>query len=544
MGISEKTKKSIRDKLEILYDNKADKTYQEIIKLIGNIKLKKRKFSEEDSILVLYGDQIKNEKEKGLKTLSKVSKEYFHNFSYLHILPFFLSSGDRGFAVADYGKVDKKLGSWKDIHRIGKDFNLMFDLVLNHISEKHKWFKSFLKNGRYKDYFISFDKKPEGLDKVFRPRDFPLLSDFIVSGRKKLVWTTFGKDHIDLNYKNPEVFLSMIKILMLYVRKNVKMIRLDSAAFVWKELKTKSIHLKKTHVIIGLLREILEIKGVKIITETNVPFRENISYFSDGVDLVYNFSLPPLVLYSFYNKDIRKLNKYVRKMKDKIFLNFLDSHDGIGLLGADGLLTKKEIEKIIQNVKKKGDVVNYEDTDGKEKPYEISTTWFGALKENRFNIERYLASRAIALSLKGVPLIYFHGLFGSRNDFKGYKKSGISRDLNRANINKKILDKKLNDETSETHKIFSGINKMLNIRKKETAFNPNGKQEVLSLNRKVFSLIRRNKSEEILVLINIGDTNEKIKIPGKFINTKDLIRGRTIGDNNLILAPYEILWLK
>jgi sucrose phosphorylase len=365
-----------------LYKNKGNETYKKILNLIKktHIKNPKLNFTQKDTILVIYPNQIKPD----LKMLYNESK-YFKNFSYLHILPFFPYSVDRGFSIINFNEVSEKFGNWKNISKLKTKFNLMFDFVLNHVSPKHQWFKDFLKNKN--NYFISYDKLPsqKEIHKVFRPRTTPLFTKF----KNKYIWTTFGREHIDLNYENPEVLIEMVKILLNYIKKGVRLIRLDAIAFIWKQIGKKCIHEKQAHLIVQIFRDICNKFNVSIITETNVPHKDNISYLKNNeANAVYNFSLPPLVLYSFYKQNSYKLLKFVEKLKQDYFINFLDTHDGIGVLGAESILTEKEFDDFIKEIKKTNVIINYKTKKHKKIPYEIASTWFNLLPE----IKKYIDS--------------------------------------------------------------------------------------------------------------------------------------------------------
>ena len=546
-------KKRVIEKLKFLYGKqKAIETYEEINRLIKTCEIKneKEKWNEKDVFLVMYGNQIKSDK-RGLETLGKVSKKYFSNFSTIHILPFFVSSGDRGFLVENYTKVDAKFGTWKDIKKIENNFNLMFDLVLNHVSSKHRWFKEFLKgNKKYGDYFIAYDKKPRHneIEKVFRPRTSPLFSKYKTKNGEKYLWTTFSKNHIDLNYKNPKVLIEIIKILLTYIKNGASAIRLDSAGFIWKELGTTCMHLKQTHCIIQILREIHETvcEKIKLATETNVSHIENMSYFGNGLNeakMVYNFTLPPLVLNAFYSGKSKELLNWLNTLKipsnKTTMLNFLDSHDGVGLTGAKKIISQAQIKKLIKQAKKHDVVINYKSVEGGKEPYEITGTWFSLLNTNDEETEiankKYIASRAIALAMKGIPFIYFHGLLGDKSNYKMYKKTKSGRDLNRADNKLKDFEKNL-----KNNEIWKKLNDLIKIRIKEKSFNPDAEQKVLFLNDCIFSIIR---NEKILVLINVCNKKQKIKIPKKFNNGKCIITKRR-AEKEMLLEPYEVLWIK
>ncbi len=569
--MSDRSKSRIQDKLVFLYGkSKGMRAFNDLVKnledfITNNTQDFKKGFNEKDIILITYGDMIKNKK-RPLQILNAFAKRYLKKkINTIHILPFFEYYSDRGFSITDYKKIDSRFGCWEDIKELNKNFKLMFDLVLNHTSDKHYWFQEFLKgNPKFQNYFIWFNKdslpKEEVLKKVFRPRAAPLLTKYITAKGEKYVWTTFPLNQVDLNFKNEVVLFEIIDTMLFYIKKGANIIRLDAIAFVWKELGTNCVHLKQAHVIVQLLRDILDAvaPNVSIITETNVPHKENIAYFGDGeneAQMVYNFSLPPLVINSIHTGSSMNLSKWANNLETKsnetTFFNFLDSHDGIGVLGVKGIISEKEIEKMIERSENSGGFTGYKkNPDGTESPYEMNATWWNVINiDNKekddleIQIKRYLVSRSIALCLKGVPGIYLNGLTGALNDRVGVKKSGNKRDINRKNFKSKDLLKKIDDENSRMHKVFFCYLDLIDKRIRERAFHPNGGQEILFLNDAVFSITRTSldKEDVIVALHNLSNEKQQIKLnEGSYY---DILSRKRFG-NNIELLPYHILWLK
>ncbi|MHC4453989.1 MAG: alpha-amylase family glycosyl hydrolase, partial [Planctomycetota bacterium] len=377
----------------------------------------KERFTEEDVILITYGDLIREENISPLETLSKFCGIYLkQTINTLHILPFFPHSSDRGFSVTNFETVDPGLGTWENIEDLETRYNLMFDGVINHVSSKSRWFQRFLEGTpHYKDFFISYnsydDLTPEERSLIFRPRTSDILTKFHTVYGEKYVCSTFSSDQIDLNYKNPQVLIRVIEILLLYVRKGADIIRLDAITFLWANPGTSCANLEQTHMVVKVFRDILELVAphVALISETNIPHHENILYFGNGYDeahMVYNFALPPLVLHTFYTKNTTVLSDWAVSLKPAseatAFFNFLDSHDGIGLMAVKDILSNDEIKFIIQRAREHGGLISYKvDKDGKEVPYEINITWFSALnrEDDTGHIDRqvkkFIASRAI-----------------------------------------------------------------------------------------------------------------------------------------------------
>ncbi|MFQ5787528.1 MAG: alpha-amylase family glycosyl hydrolase, partial [Thermodesulfobacteriota bacterium] len=392
-------KKRIMDKLRFLYnEEKTNFCFKEIDRLLKVYYAHKsleminweknfnahNRFTEKDIILITYGDLITQEGVPPLKTLTDICDTYLEGvINTIHILPFFPYSSDRGFAVMDFEQVDPNLGTWEDITDLKKDFRLMFDAVFNHISSYSGWFEEFLnQNPDYVDFFESFDSEdaipPEQLKLITRPRTSSLLSPFSTLNGKRYVWTTFSRDQIDLNYKNPKLLTMIIDILLYYVRRGADILRLDAATYLWSKLGTSSANLPQTHAIIKLFRDILDAAAphVALITETNVPHEENIEYFGNGSDeaqMVYNFALAPLVLYTFYTGNSSKLTDWAEslgKVSDTAtYFNFLGSHDGVSLQGVINILSEKDIEVIEKKAIEHGGLISYKDNgDGTVSP--------------------------------------------------------------------------------------------------------------------------------------------------------------------------------
>ena len=523
----------IKKRLDFLYNKQdSDYAYKEVVKLIKpQQKITKTKsFSEKDIVLITYADSLKEKTKKPLKTFQNFSK-YLKNINTIHLLPFFPSSSDDGFSVIDYRRVSDDLGTWRDINQIGKNFNLMFDLVLNHVSSKSVYFKEYLNdNPKYDDFFIDVDPKIN-LSKIFRPRTSPLLTKF----GKKHIWTTFSQDQVDLNFKNPKVLVEIIDILLFFLKNKAKLIRLDAVAYLWKDMNTSGIHLKQTHEIVKLLRDILEEvnPNVLLVTETNVPHKENISYFgnNDESHMVYQFPLPPLVLHAFIKQDASYLTKWVKSLKSPkkgtTFFNFLASHDGIGLLPARGLIPEKDRLELAEIIKKKKGLVSYKSLGKIKEPYELNINYFDALG----NAEKFIAAYAIVLSLQGIPGIYIHSLIGSRNWYNGFKQSGIKRRINREKLDYNKIVKELKNKHSLRYTIFTKLDKLLELRKTQKAFNPNTPQKIINLRKELF-VIRRG---DITVVINISQKNLDINFKGK-----DLITNKKITK----IKPYQVCWIK
>jgi sucrose phosphorylase len=526
----------------------------------ARIKPRDGNLTERDSILITYGDQVQTQNEKPLQTLDKFCKKYLTDVvSGIHILPFYPWTSDDGFSVVDYRLIDPALGDWGDVSTM-QSFRLMFDGVINHISSQSEWFQGFLHDDpRYRDYFITLAGEPD-LSQVVRPRALPLLTTFETPSDEKKVWTTFSADQIDLNFKNPEVLLEILDILLMYIERGATFIRLDAIAYLWKEIGTTCIHLPQTHRVIQFLRAALNevAPHVQLITETNVPHTDNISYFGDGTNeaqLVYNFALPPLTLHTFHTGDARILSDWARTLtlpSDKTtFFNFLASHDGIGLNPARGILSNADIDALVNKVLAHGGLISYKhNADGTQSPYEMNINYFDALSNPNGNesldlqVDRFIAAQAIMLSVVGVPGIYFHSLFGSRGWLAGVQQTGRNRTINREKLQLDALQNQLADKNSLRSKVFTRYSQLLKARSSTSAFHPHGTQKILDLHPAVFAIERVSPDEKSRALCLHNVSQGQISLSLNHESAIDLFTGQKIQISNVTLESYQVMWLK
>jgi glucosylglycerate phosphorylase len=524
--------------------------------------------TEKDSLLITYGDQLTSPDEKPLQTLGQFSLKHLTSvLGGIHILPFYPWSSDDGFSVTDYREVDPALGDWDDISAMQKNFRLMFDAVINHISSQSEWFKSFLNgDSQYADYFIVAEDSQE-LSKVVRPRALPLLTIFHTPSGEKRVWTTFSADQIDLNYQNPEVLFEILDILLMYVERGATFIRLDAIGYLWKEIGTTCIHLPQTHQMIRFLRAVLDEVApfVQLITETNVPHIDNISYFGDGTDeaqLVYNFALPPLVLHTFRTGDASVLSHWAKELtlpSDRVtFFNFLASHDGIGLNPVHGILPDQDINALVEKTLEHGGLISYKhNSDGSQSPYEMNISYFDALSNPQgdepleLQADRFMSAQSIMLSLVGVPGIYFHSLFGSRSWRAGVGVTGRNRTINRQKFDLAAFETELADPASLRSLVFQRFTRLLRARGASPAFDPHGRQQVVDCGNAIFALLRISPdgSQRVLCLHNVSKQSQNVIPDLKDIFSSGLLNDRITGSaidastGSLSLQPYQILWL-
>ncbi|SQC68656.1 Sucrose phosphorylase [Listeria fleischmannii subsp. fleischmannii] len=484
--------------------------------------------------------------------------KYLKNaFELVHILPFYPYSSDDGFSVIDYKEVNPKLGDWREIKALANSTRLMFDFVCNHISKESHWFKEYLAgNPEYEAFFIDLPADTD-LSQVTRPRATPLLTPFSKKdGSDVNIWTTFSDDQIDLNFENPEVLYQMVDVLLFYLEEGASYVRLDAVGFMWKEPGTTSIHLPKTHEIIKLFRQIVDMAkpGTVLITETNVPHRDNISYFgnNDEAQMVYQFPLPPLVLHAIKNGRASILSDWASKIetpfKQTTYFNFLASHDGIGLNPIRGIVPEDEILSLVHLLEEEGALVSYkENPDGTKSPYEVNVTYMDALNqktdEDDLRLKRFLVAHSILLTIPGVPAVYVQSVLGSRNDYEGVEKTQHNRSINRKKYDYDVIASELAEETSLRHKTFDALTKLIQFRKNEPLFHPDIKMEVLDGGEALFVMKRVNSEEELIVLHNL--TNEPAHFDIEEGSYMDILTGKSYrGSGTLKLDPYAFYWLK
>jgi sucrose phosphorylase len=552
--------------IRIYGEETGTKTFQEIVPLVENFQGRTKRtddiFSEKEHVLICYGDSLQKADEPPLQTMHHFCKTYFKDiFSTIHFLPFYPYSSDDGFSVMDYHAVRSDLGSWEDISTIQNEFKLMFDLVLNHVSAKSAWFQNYLRGEEgFEALAIEVDPDTD-LTRVVRPRALPLLTPFEKkSGERVNLWTTFSADQIDLNFKAPSVLKLMIETLLMYIDKGASVIRLDAIAYLWKEIGTSCIHLRETHEVVKLLRAVLDATAphVILISETNVPHQENISYFGNGEDeaqLVYNFTLPPLLLYSLIQGGASLLGTWAKTLvlpsKRTTFFNFTASHDGIGVRPLEGILLPSQVDMIADLMKKNRGRVSYKrNPDGTESPYELNITYIDALlrqseQGDARHIKRFLASQAIQLILPGVPAIYIHSVLGSRNWLEGVEKTGRARTINRESLAVDTLISQIQNPGSFRARVFHAYIDLIRIRRQQPAFHPNAAAEVLELHPNVFALIRKHENQCIYTLTNVSSRVVPVSLSGIDIppSLTDLLTGKIVGSESIRLEPYQYLWL-
>lgn len=523
---------------------------------------RKAHWDEKDVVLIVYADQFSKADTPGLSTLSKFYQQHLQSsFNLVHLLPFFPYSSDDGFSVIDYHQVSKACGEWSDIAELHQHTRLMFDFVCNHMSAHSAWFAHYLaRDPGWDDFFISMPPSTD-LSAVTRPRTSPLLTPFeMANGETRFIWTTFSADQIDLNFANPNVLLSMVGVLLDYLAKGADYIRLDAVGYMWKTPGTSCIHLEKTHLLVKLFRAIANevAPGTVIITETNVPHKDNISYLGNGQDeaqMVYQFSLPPLVLHAIHYGSARALKQWASSLDagsgTTTWFNFLASHDGIGMNPLRGILPETEIVSLVRDLAMEGALVSYKNNpDGTTSPYEINVTYMDALSKKQDDddtrLQRFMLAHALLLAFPGVPALYIQSILGSRNDMQGVKTAGHNRAINRQKYILSEIEAELGDHHSLRYRVYHSLSALIQLRTRQPAFHPDNPMQVLESDNAVFAIYRWSEKDHqtLLCLYNLSSREIPWTLPDNR-RYRDLITDRIFeGEKPLTLTPWSYMWLK
>ncbi|MBC2157242.1 sugar phosphorylase [Listeria innocua] len=521
--------------------------------------VRKDKWDEKDIVLITYGDQFKEESKKTLPTFKKMYDRYLKStFEVVHFLPFYPYSSDDGFSVIDYKAVNPELGDWEDIKEMEKSARLMFDFVCNHMSAKSEWFKRYLAGDKeFQNFFVEMDPDTD-LSSVTRPRATPVLTPFqFASGKEGYIWTTFSEDQIDLNFASPEVLYKMIDVLMFYLEEGAEYVRLDAVGFMWKVPGTSSIHLDETHEIVKLFRDLVDIAapGTIIITETNVPHVDNISYFGNGekeAHMVYQFPLPPLVLHAIHHGNAEFLSNWAKGLElpegKRTFFNFLASHDGIGLNPVRGIIPEADILALVDDLEKEGALVSYkQNPDGTKSPYEINVTYMDALSKQAdtddLRLSRFLVAHAVLMSIPGVPAVYVQSILGSRNDYSGVETTGHNRSINRKKYDLAEITAELEQADSLRKETYDALTKLISTRKAESLFHPEIAMEVLESTAELFVVKRSSGAESIILIHNLSEKEVSYSLDSG-VYTNLYTGSAVIGSDSIKLRGYEFCWLK
>jgi len=394
----------------------------------------------------------------------------------VHLLPFYPSSADRGFAPVSYREVDEHFGSWEDVEALGEDFELTVDFMVNHISAQSSWFLDWKDRGAdslWADLFIPVDSLyPRGIPaedrkKIYtrKPRD-PWTQVEFSDGTVLNVWCTFSEEQIDINVFSQIGRDWLRKELTALCRcRGVKTVRLDAAGYATKKPGTRFFFEEPEIIeLFDRCRTVVSPFGVELLPEVHEhhSYQERLAGW--GLP-VYDFALPMLILYACYAKDAAPLFRWLEK-SPRNCITTLDTHDGIGVVDAVDLLTEDQIDFTVKALYEKGSGVNRRyssEAYGNLDLYQINCTYYSALGEND---DAYLAARAIQFFAPGIPQVYYAGLLAGSNDISLVEKTRQGRDINRHSYSIEEAERELQRpvvrrlvnlmEFRNTHGAFSG----------------------------------------------------------------------------------------
>jgi glucosylglycerate phosphorylase len=547
--------------VELLYPDRHVETCRRLVALAGDYaeRMHGRTITpptHRTACLITYGDGIRRPDETPLHTLAAFLHECVGDVvSDVHLLPMFPWTSDDGFAVVDHRAVNPALGTWEDVADLADEHDLMFDFVANHTSSSSAWFRSWLaREPAYEHFYVP--REPDfDVSRVTRPRTTPLFHGYPrPDGTEAWVWTTFGADQVDVDVRHPDTLVELTAVLLGYLARGASAIRLDAIGFLWKESGTTCLHLPQTHAVIKLWRALADhvAPGARLLTETNVPHEENISYFGTGDDeahLVYQFALPPLVLHSFVAASTTRLSDWAAGVgpvsTTATWFNFLASHDGIGLRATEGILDDAERLALVDRTGAHGGRVSMASgADGTRSVYELNLNYLDALctpeeaQDPAIVAAKGLAAHSILLAFLGVPAIYYHSLVGSPPDHQGMVTSRINRRINREVLDADRLVHEL-DHDPRRRAVFTGMRHLLDVRRRHEAFSPFGTQQVEHLDDRVFALRRAAGTvHELLCLTNVS---------GDHVSLPDLAGHDVLTDTDvaaLALEPWGYAWLR
>ncbi len=558
--------------LGFLYpESNADRLADEVVAIFGHFERQvplplHRLWSQQDCLLITYGDSIIDDSPAPLETLHQFLNQYLKDeISAVHVLPFCPFSSDDGFAVIDYTQVNPKLGDWLEIAKIAEDYRLMADIVINHVSSESQWFQNYRDGVEPGATFFMEANVGDDLSAVVRPRASSLLRPTETVNGLKHVWCTFSHDQIDLDFRNPKVLLEFLKIIRLYLQHGVSIFRLDAVGFLWKEPGTTCMHLPQTHEVVKLIRTVTDAfaPGTLLITETNVPNHENLTYFGNRNEahVIYNFSLAPLLVHALLTGKTEYLKRWMMTMPPApvgcTYLNFTASHDGIGMRPAEGLLSDEEQLQLVETVRRFGGCVSTRRTpDGSELVYELNVSLFDALRgtveeEDAWQVERFLCSQTVMLGLEGIPAFYIHSLLATPNDLDGVATTQHNRSINRYKWNWSDLQQRLSDKGSVHHQVFQELSRRIQLRHQMPPFHPNATQFTLQLSDPFFAFWRQStdRSQSVFCVHNMTNTVQELRLSDLNLilidSWYDAISGTRFDDQNAVLnvTPYQSLWI-
>lgn len=429
--------------------------------------------------LITYVDRFTGGNIKALQEL--LTQEFDGVFGGIHLLPFYypIDGSDAGFDPIDHTQVDSRLGDWQDVRDLGEGFDIMADLIVNHMSGESNEFKDVLKWQEKSEYWPLFIKKqdifPQGLtsknaELIYRPRPGSCFSEFTLeSGDNVDFWTTFTSNQIDINVETPVGEKYLDRILTKFEQSNVNLIRLDAAGYAIKRAGTSCFMLEETFEFINKLSQQANEKGIKTLVEIHSYYKTQIEIAS-RVDLVYDFALPPLVLHTLFSKNADALTNWL-SISPRNCITVLDTHDGIGIIdvgpsdGQPGLLDEKEIDELVETMHKNTQGESLKATGNAASNvdlYQVNSSYYGALGYDDY---LYLVARAIQFFAPGTPQVYYAGLLAEKNDMELLAKTNVGRDINRPYIDQALIAKK------KQQPVVRALLRLIKLRNGQRAFS-------------------------------------------------------------------------
>ena len=520
----------------------------------------------DDVVLITYADSVVDDAKPGLQGLRSFVNRHLQVFApVIHVLPFLESTSDGGFAVSSHEQLESRHGDWSDLAALAKGRRLMADLVLNHVSASHPWVRQFLRDEEPGRLCVLEAAPDPCWDDVVRPRSSALFTYLQSSVGQRQVWTTFGPDQVDLDWRCPEVLLGFTRLLKQKLAHGVRWIRLDAVGFVWKEPNTSCIHRPQVHRLVEVLRHLLTYactgSGV-VVTETNVPEEENLSYLRSGREahLAYNFPLPPLLMEAAMSGSADLLNRWLSRWpqlpNSTALLNFTACHDGVGLRPLEGLMPQRRLLNLLIACEQRGGLVSHRRlADGDDVPYEINISWWSAMADSgrdpsHHQRSRFLLTQLLLLALPGVPAFYLPALLATPNDNASFRRTGHRRALNRPQFQLDRLERLFADPESETSQVTGSLRRAMEVRRGQSALDPFAAMTLLSKDRSDLVILQRGDENNMLVAIhNFSDVRLSLSLSTLADSSgapwHDALSGRSLvaGQQALDLEPFAVHWL-
>ena len=472
-------------------------------------------------MLITYPDSLG----KNLQELSEVLENDLKGaVGGIHLLPFFPSTGDRGFAPTDYTTVDPKFGNWSDVKKLGEKYYLMFDFMINHISRHSKYYEDFQQKkdkSKYADLFLSWDKFwPKGrptkadVDLIYKRKDkAPYQEITFADGSKEKLWNTFGPEQIDLDVRKKVTQEFIKQTLNQLIEHGADIIRLDAFAYAVKKLDTNDFFVEpEIWDLLAQVRDDIAAKGAMILPEIHEHYSMPFKIAKHGY-FIYDFALPMVTLYSLYSGKSERLAHWLKMCPMKQFTT-LDTHDGIGVVDARDILTPEEVKytsqelyKVGANVKKKYSSAEYHNLD----IYQINTTFYSALGDDD---KKYFMARLLQVFAPGIPQIYYVGMLAGKNDIKLLEETKEGRNINRHYYTR--------EEVAEEVKrpVVASLLKLFTFRNTEAAFDLEGNIEVETPSENEIRIVRMNKDQthKAELKANLKTLDYQVLADGKEIN--------------------------